>query len=87
MKFKTGETVIFKKNTRDSKYAWELTEFEKYTVTNHSFKMSNSKINYIAVNNIHGTETNWYNEEDFITIQEYRKYKLRKLNKYNYGNM
>ena len=35
---------------------------------------------YYGVTNKRGVETTWYEEEDFITVQEYRKLKLNKLN-------
>ena len=86
MKYKIGDKVIFV--TSDKEYAWPLNNYEKYEITLSAQSPDhNDKTVYYAVKNKKNIESTWYMEDNFITIQEYRKLKLNKLkNKKSYGN-
>jgi len=72
------DEVIFKK-VKNKKYAWILEENQKYIIVNRSFNDKGDM--YYAVKDINDfTTINWFDKENFITIQEYRKKKLKKLN-------
>lgn len=88
MEFEIGDTVIFKSRP-GSHYVWQLKDFNKYTILSRAFNSYprdgyKGETIYYSVKSENGTETSWYEGEDFITINEYRKEKLKKL---NYGSM
>jgi len=80
MKFHTGDKVYYMPKT-NREYAWELKLLDEYIITNHAFDMrTNDNTMYVGVRNKKGIETTWYDENDFLSIYEYRKYKLNKIN-------
>ena len=84
MKYKKGDKVIFiKKSSKED--SWRLNNYEEYEITNIAHNVSSTSYNiiegyYYGVKHKDDSETTWYEENDFITIQEYRKLKLNKLN-------
>ena len=76
MKRKIGDKIVF---IGGSDYAWALNYGETYTICGISSRMPNEEEFYYAVTWKNGTETTWYKEQDFLTIQECRKLKLKKL--------
>lgn len=79
MKYKIGDTVIFISKP-DKYHSWELENYKKYTIVNRAFYKYDPDTYHYAVDNNNGTQTSWYDEEDFITLKEFRKIKLEKLN-------
>ena len=89
MKYKIGDKVIFKAQP-DKVYAWKLDNYKEYIIVNKAFSDENStdykpNTTYYGVSDRKGTETTWFEAEDFITIKDHRKLKLKKINK-NHGN-
>ena len=89
MKYKIGDKVIFKAQPAKV-YAWILNDYEEYVIVNRAFSDEYStdykpNTTYYGVKDKKGTETTWFEENDFITIKRYRKLKLKKINK-SYGN-
>jgi hypothetical protein len=89
MKYKIGDKVVFKSQPY-KQYAWKLNDYEVYEIRSCAFATENSddyKMNtfYYSVKDKKGTETSWFEHDDFITIKKYRKLKLKKIIK-NYGN-
>ena len=78
MKFRKGDKVFFIGD--NSKYSWKLNKYEEYEICGMSYKNDQFVEFYYGVKNKKGTETTWYEEEDFITIKQLRKLKLDKLN-------
>lgn len=79
MKFKTDEKVVFIGENDEGK--WKLTKYETYVVVNHAFENLNPITMYCSVSNLKRTkESSWYDEEMFISLKEFRKLKLEKLN-------
>lgn len=78
MKYRIGDKVIFiKKSYKED--AWKLNNFEEYTITDRAF--DNMGIDtFYGVCHKDGTSSTWYLEEDFISLKEYRKFKIKKLN-------
>jgi hypothetical protein len=75
MGYKIGERVIFMSQPK-KEYGWKLKDFEEYIICNRAF----DEIEYYTVRNISGSEeTSWFEEDDFLTLKEYRKLKLKKL--------
>lgn len=78
MKFKINDKVIFVKRSY-KEYAWQLNENEEYTINNVAFD-SMGIDTYYGVIHKNGTESTWYLDCDFISVKEYRKLKLKKIN-------
>lgn len=78
MKFRIGDNVIFIKRSYKED-AWPLNNYEKYTITNRAFDRMGIDTFY-AVKDNNGKESTWYIEDDFLTLKEYRKLKIKKLN-------
>lgn len=86
MKFDIGDRVIFIKKS-DKEDSWKLNNFEEYVITGVSKNLVSRKDYpiigfYYGVKHKSGSETTWYLEDDFLTIKEYRKLKLKKLNEF-----
>jgi hypothetical protein len=78
MKYKIGDKVIFlKKSYKED--AWPLIDFEKYEISNRAFDKMGIDT-YYGVINKDGRSSTWYLEEDFISLNEYRKLKIKKIN-------
>jgi hypothetical protein len=74
-----GDKVIYRESYREQEYSWKLINNDEYIVTNRAFdKMGIDS--FIEVRHRNGTETTWYYEDDFITLKEFRKEKLKKIN-------
>lgn len=85
MKYKIGNKVIFKSQPY-KEYAWKLNDFEEYTISNRAFDINKtfdikSIKNYYEVADKNGNKTCWFEEDDFLTLREYRKLKIKKINK------
>lgn len=72
IKHKIGKIVYFY-NFSNTNYSYKLENFKKYSIINISFDHKGDV--YYTVNN-----KCWYNECDFLSFSEYRKYKLNNLN-------
>lgn len=75
MKYKIGDKVIFIKESYEED-SWKLINYNLYQIS-RVFTYINT---LYAVKNNKGKETAWYNERDFISLKEYRKQKLKKIN-------
>jgi len=82
MQFKKGDKVFYIGGD-DFKYAWKLNKNEEYEICDMAYKdIKCSEFRYgVKPTNKNATwaTSTWYNEEDFITLKEYRKLKLLKL--------
>ena len=84
MKYKIGEKVVFIKKSYKSD-SWKLNNYEEYIITEHAFNKYytddyNAYTHYYGVRHKNGSETTWYDEMDFVSLKEYRKLKLKKIN-------
>ena len=86
MRFKKGDKVFFIGDD-ELKYAWKLDKNEEYEICDMAYKDEHFIEFRYGVKptnkNTTWTTSTWYNEEDFITLKEYRKLKLQKL----HGNL
>ena len=78
MKYKIGDKVVFIKKSH-KEYACPLNDYEEYIINNRAFDKMGIDM-YYGVKHKNGTETTWYDENDFIGLKEYRKKKLEKIN-------
>lgn len=90
--YKIGDKVFFIKQPNKS-YAWLLNDYEEYTICNSSYELidiidgvkdvyKNVVIKKYGVKNKKGNiETTWFDANDFITLKEYRKIKIKNLMK------
>ena len=76
MKYKIGDKVVFIKKPSSKEDAWPLIDYEEYIITVHAFKYTH----YYGVKHKNGSETTWYDEQDFIGLKEIRKLKLERIN-------
>jgi hypothetical protein len=84
MKYKIGDKVIFKAQPY-KQYAWKLNDYEIYTIIKKAFSDENTthykpNTEYYGVKDKFGSETTWFEYDDFITLKRYRKLKIQKLN-------
>ena len=81
MKYTIGTKVVFFKKSNE-KYAFELKNFQSYTILNRVVEFHKlGTIDYYSVAYNDGkSESSWYLEMDFIELKEYRKLKLKRLN-------
>lgn len=79
MKYKIGDSVIFKSQSHKD-YSWKLNDFEEYTISNRAFDIKCVRVFY-EVEDKYGTLTSWFEDDDFLTLKEYRKLKLKKIKK------
>lgn len=82
MQYNIGDKVVFIK-IPNKKYAWELNNYECYTVfdiskTRLGVPLNEQKL-YYGVLDCKGSVTTWYEYNDFIPLKKYRKEKLKKL--------
>ena len=86
MKYKIGDKVVFKAQSH-KQYAWKLNDYEVYEIRCTAFSNENGtdyKPNtlYYGVKDKKGTETCWFEYDDFISLKKYRKQKLQKIIKH-----
>lgn len=84
MNYKIGDRVIFKAQIY-KQYAWRLNDYEEYVIIKKALSDENTtdyipNTTYYGVRDNKGTETTWFEYDDFITLKKYRKQKLRKIN-------
>jgi len=76
---KIGDKVIFIDRLNHD-YSWKLVKGETYIIYNVAFNTENPKKWFYGVKYINSNRTQcWYNIEDFLTLKEYRKEKLRQI--------
>ena len=76
MKYHIGDKVVFVNNSKTI-YEWTITEYKFYKIYGYS-----NHISGVVYSVKFGTTIqSWYRECDFMSLKEYRKLKIEKLNK------
>jgi hypothetical protein len=78
MKFHINDKVVFLKRS-NKEDAWPLINYEEYTIINAAFETFESGNIFYGVKDKNDQESTWYHEDDFLTLKEHRKLKLKKL--------
>lgn len=78
MKYQIGDTVIFI-TVPNMKYSWKLNDYDEYIINKIAYGSEPEQVVY-GVKDKYNTETTWFTEDTFVTLKEYRKIKLNKIN-------
>jgi len=80
MKYHVGDNVVFINNSKNA-YDWNITEYKIYKI--YGYSIHKSQIVYSV--KFGTTIQSWYSECDFMSLKEYRKLKIEKINKLKNG--
>jgi len=72
--YNKGDKVVFIRNP-DIFYLWDLVDYNTYIIDE---KLTYNGEIYYSVRDNRLTETSWFQGNDFVSIKEYRKLKLKK---------
>lgn len=76
--YEIGDKVIFIENL-EKEHSWKLDNYELYTISRIAYDPYNKYQKIYGVRDYQGYTITWFDEDDFITLTEYRKLKLNKL--------
>ena len=77
MKFKTGDIAYFHHKS-DLYYGWNLYDYQKVIITNKAFDHKGDM--YYSIKTSNNEDLCWYSEDDLLSKQEIRKYKITNIN-------